>query len=132
MPTSSDETLERLAMLQTKLPFAQTTLYRYEPRHRLKEIIQPNGLRSSFSYDGYGRLVETRSNTQYILRDATFRADISGGTGEYEINWKISDRNGNVLMRHEGKDMTYTINIGAGTFIAYKNYIVECSVRDIT
>lgn len=28
--------------------------------------------------------------------------------------------------------MTYTINIGAGTFIAYKNYIVECSVRDIT
>lgn len=158
MPTPSDGTLESLAMLQTKLPFAQTTLYRYEPRHRLKEIIQPNGLRSFFSYDGYGRLVATRdnnnavtakyeyrlatvtppsvslnfSNTQYILRDATFRADISGGTGEYEINWKISDRNGNVLMRHEGKDMTYTINIGAGTFIAYEDYIVECSVRDIT
>ena len=158
MSAPSDETLGRLAVLQTKLPHALTTLYMYEPRHGLKEIARPNGLRSFFSYDGYGRLAETRdnnnavtarygyrlatitppsislsySNIQYIMRNATFRADISGGTGEYEISWEIRDKNGNVLMRHEGKDMTYTINVSTEAFNAYENYFVECSVRDAT
>lgn len=68
--TGSYDTLQNLTdeqlraksnQLRNALPAALVTLYLHNPQRAVKEVIAPNGNKTTYTYDGFGRLTETRN-----------------------------------------------------------------------
>ena len=60
------------ATLRKNLPDALVTAYTYSPWHTVSEIIQPNGNKTKYAYDSYGRLEETKDINDKTLQKYSY------------------------------------------------------------
>ena len=151
----SDNMLRQLSKLQSLLPGAQATLYRYEPRHGLTALQHPNGLSTFFSYDGYGRLGEIRDNAgdvksryryntvtvkplavslqpgsaHYLSGNDTFHAKADGGTGNYHYLWTVKDSSGKEIFRNDTSGENLTLDYSLQKY-SIGTYTLTCTVTD--
>lgn len=58
--------------LMKGLPNAYVTAYTYSPWHTVSEIIQPNGNKTKYAYDSYGRLEETKDINDKTLQKYSY------------------------------------------------------------
>lgn len=72
-PSVAETTMSSIhATLRKNLPDALVTAYTYSPWHTVSEIIQPNGNKTKYAYDSYGRLEETKDINDKILQKYTY------------------------------------------------------------
>lgn len=69
-PSVAETTMSSIhATLRKNMPDALVTAYTYSPWHTVSEIIQPNGNKTKYAYDSYGRLEETKDiNDKTLLK----------------------------------------------------------------
>ena len=65
---TNDELLVALECLRTHLPNAMVTYYTYKPFVGMETKTDPNGIRTFYEYDSFGRLSAEKDNNQFILK----------------------------------------------------------------
>lgn len=72
-PSVAETTMSSIhATLRKNLPDALVTAYTYSPWHTVSEIIQPNGNKTKYAYDSYGRLEETKDINDKTLQKYSY------------------------------------------------------------
>lgn len=149
-------TLQRMNRMRALLPDSHVVLYKYNFCQKLTETTMPNGLRAYYSYDGYGRLVETRDNegktreqigyatatveklsvglqpdktVGYLTGSAKLVATAKGGSGVFKCRWTVKRRGGAVVLDSIGIELERCLSFDTGTY-RVGNYVVSVVVTD--
>ena len=67
--TSETALATALNNLRTSLPYAQVTTYIHKPLVGVTSVTDPKGSKTSYTYDGFGRLSATRDNAGKLLTE---------------------------------------------------------------
>ena len=152
-----DADFKKLQTLSTFLPHAMINLYRYEPFAGITEIIQPNSLKTFYSYDGYGRLSEIRDNNSHVTEQYEYNSVTlpglssdffcnsiyyknsklelilyaEGGSGNYSHEWVIKDADGNTVYEYGNDTIVFNADLRAINLTSRKQYIIECKTTDL-